>query len=387
MGNLRQLLGWIASAALAWTLPTGAHALVMRVTSADDSGEGTLRAAIEEANSNRGVTMISFAQRGLSIELQSGLEYTGAQPLYVEGLGATVTSAVGGDFPILTSSGGASLQLRSLTLRGAGAQGLLMVLPAKARGTPWLRLIGVSATDNAGCGVEIDDRAGSAAGIGLLIVIGTFNANGSGLCVEEGGAGNVVGSLQRVTSNGNGQDGAVIRESGPGSVVVTLSYVHANANGFVDPLLPGGGLEISEVDAGEMRAVLTAGGFDGNAATGLALDESGAGSAVDYLVRVSAINNGASGVVTSEEGLGNIVTNALVVSTTGIGDDGIALRELGAGLLRGMISSGRVTSNGGSGIEAAQEAPGTGTLLVARTAVSGNTDGQLEVDGVSLSLR
>jgi hypothetical protein len=389
MAGVGRLLQCVASVwlALAWLVPTLAHALVMRVTNASDSGPGSLRAAVEAANSNRAVNAIWFAQRALSIELQSGLEYTGIQPLYVEGLGATVRSAVGGSFPILVSSGGASLYLRSLTLSGAGAQGLLVTLPANARGMPWLRLVAVSAAQNAGCGVEIDDRAGSPAGIGLLIWGGTFNANGSGLCVEEIGAGHLLATVHAALFNGNGEDGAELLESGAGSVVVTLSGVRANANGFVDPGQPGGGFEISELDAGEMRALVSGGSFDGNAGDGIALDESGDGSAVDYLVRVSAINNGESGVVASESDAGNILVNAVVVIATGNGDDGIALRELGSGLLRAMIASSRAASNGGNGIEAVQQMPGIGTLLVSRSTVSGNTGEQLAIDGVSLSLR
>jgi len=375
---------WLALACL---IPGAAHARALRVTSADDAGPGSLREAIEQANADRRVTVIRFAQRAVSIELQSGLEYTGRQPLRIDGLGATLSGAMGGSFPLLTSNGGANLQLRSLTLMGAGAQGLLASLPANARGNRSLQLIGVNAIQNAGCGVELDDSVGSPASIRLMIVGGTFSANGSGLCLDERGAGNVLATLVRASFNGNAEDGAVLSEAGPGSALVTLNSVHADANGFVDPLQPGGGFSISELDAGHLRVVVARGSFSANAADGIAIDESGDGSAMARLARVSAINNLVSGVIAAESDAGDLVASTIAVIATGNGDDGIALGELGAGNFRGMVVSSRATGNGGNGIQAVQEAPGTGALLASRSAVSDNAEGELEFDGISLRLR
>ncbi len=59
------------------------------VTSSEDSGEGTLRAALEEASKSEGLTQVLIATDG-DIEVKSTLDYAGTAPLAIHGKGQTV---------------------------------------------------------------------------------------------------------------------------------------------------------------------------------------------------------------------------------------------------------------------------------------------------------
>ena len=65
------------------TLSAGADGPIL-VTSAEDSGEGTPRAALEAASKSDGLTQVLIATDG-DIEIKSTLDYAGTAPLAILG--------------------------------------------------------------------------------------------------------------------------------------------------------------------------------------------------------------------------------------------------------------------------------------------------------------
>ncbi|WP_141701280.1 hypothetical protein [Methyloceanibacter methanicus] len=87
------------------------------VTNAEDSGEGSLRAALETAAKSDGLTQILVATDG-DVEIDSALVYAGRAPLAIHGKGQTVKSKV--DTTLFVVSEGADLTVESLNFAGPG---------------------------------------------------------------------------------------------------------------------------------------------------------------------------------------------------------------------------------------------------------------------------
>ncbi|MFN4254245.1 MAG: right-handed parallel beta-helix repeat-containing protein [Saprospiraceae bacterium] len=118
------------SHALAWMLVLFAqigNAATYTVSNTDDSGSGSLRQAIMDANGNSGADIIEFSVAG-TLNLSSGLpSITDAltidgttAPGYVAG---TPTFIIDGDVTVFTCSNPTSLTIKGLDLSKSGAQG------------------------------------------------------------------------------------------------------------------------------------------------------------------------------------------------------------------------------------------------------------------------
>ena len=119
------------------------------VSSSDDAGPGSLRDAIAQANANAAIRTIAFQPDVNTIDLASGIVYTGSQGLTINGNHATIDGANAGGTAFRTTSG-ADLTLAGLTFRNAPGEGVRVDVPAGATGTIHITLLDVDIVNNLG---------------------------------------------------------------------------------------------------------------------------------------------------------------------------------------------------------------------------------------------
>jgi len=156
-------------AALCVAIPGAAFAEApILVTSSADTGEGSLRAALDAAAASGASSIITLTP-GNNIELASGLIYSGTDALAIHGNDTRITS--GANVTLLTASEGANLTLTDLTLQGSGGfdinnrgdidetagKGIFVDVRDDQTGLVTLRLSDVTVANVAGHGVHIPD--------------------------------------------------------------------------------------------------------------------------------------------------------------------------------------------------------------------------------------
>ena len=134
-----RLLVVLAACALALghaaTSTTLASSGAVLVSNNLDSGQGSFRDAIDQANADPGVTHIQFTGAVSVIALQQSVIFTGPQALAIDGNGAALDGsgiALGAAF---LATGGGDLAISRLTVRDAPAEGIAVEVPADATGT------------------------------------------------------------------------------------------------------------------------------------------------------------------------------------------------------------------------------------------------------------
>ena len=158
----------------------------VKVTESGDTGAGTFRAAVEEANADESISSILFSPQLGAVALQSSVTYHGGQCLVIDGKDVVIEPEGGGDFDLLVSAGGADLSLKSMTLQNSGGGGILIEVPDDATGTVRVTLSKVTLADNGLEGILIDDCdgpdldtcGGSDAGVDLRVISSTISGNG-----------------------------------------------------------------------------------------------------------------------------------------------------------------------------------------------------------------
>jgi len=364
----------------------------VRVRSTEDTGFGTLRAALELANEDPGVSTILFETGIGVIEIDNSLEYTGSQDLRIVGSQAVVDGE-GCDCDALVVSGGGDLTLEKLVIRNAEGNGIFMEIPADATDLVTVTLREVGIRDNGLHGFHIDDLAdengtggNSAAGILLDFRDVSIQANGfrqditdrDGLRVEEGGSGGIELRAERTFILGNAGDGVELKETGLGEVVVDIRLSRIDNNGS-QPQNPDNledGLDIREAGPGAVRLDirgldLTATSIEGNGNRGIRIREEGSGDVMGNLDRILASGNGnglifavedadSQGNATGGSGCLDITFNQVVTEE---GErDGVHLEEFGLGYLSVTARGLDASLNGGDGLWAREN--GVGDLLI-----------------------
>jgi hypothetical protein len=247
-GYLRFRVGVLAMLAMLLLLTvvctSAAWATTFTVTNTNDSGPGSLRAAIERANANAGADQIVFAD-GVSGTISSTLPtVTDAAGLDIDG-GGDVRVAHQLVFSwVFKVQSGAKLTLRNLAVgpgdrSGIQNQGTLTVINVELIGNtnqrpdpPWESFPG-GAISNSGT---------------LTVTNSFFNANGRFQGVSEGGG--IYNTGKATVTNSafanNHSSGAGISNDG-GTLAVTNSYFHHN-DGYGGPggaILNGGTLTVT----------------------------------------------------------------------------------------------------------------------------------------------
>jgi hypothetical protein len=381
---------------------------VVFVTTGADSGAGSLRDAIGQANTDANLHTIVIKNDIGAINLESSLGYTGGQDLTIKG-NDVVIQPIGGEstFDLLESTGGADLTFERLAFRD-GLKGIDIIVPAGATGTLSVTLKQVSILDNVEHGLHIDDLTNSsAAGVNLNVQGSVITGNGSdpddfdGIRVDERGAGGIVATFHNTIVADNGGDGTELDERDGGDVTFVIQHSSFNHNGIAnaDDLEDGfdvdeggqgdivgdianstfndnfeGGLDINEDDGDDPNdggnLIVNLRNVEGNDNDdkGLDFNEDNGGNLVAVFVAVEASRNGIfadnleEGIVLEEAGAGNIVAHFRNVTTNGNGDDGIDVDETGDGNLVASFNDITANDNGAEGIDLDED--GTGAFIV-----------------------
>lgn len=372
----------VICAALVGLLTTPATAATRFVTNAADTGPGSFRAAVEQANTDSSITSIIF-RGGFDIALGSTVMYAGTQPLRIDGRGSTIDGG-GGLFDLLLADGGGDLELRRLTFRNSGSNGILVTVPSDAVGDIAVALFDVTISDNALFGLLVDDLTDSSdASISLDISSSRVTGNGwfavdlDGVRVDEGGDGDIVASVHRSEFTGNGADGFELDESGIGDVVLFARHSTFDGNGQT-PGDTDDGVDIDEAGDGDVWFRIVHSSFDDNTDDGIDMDEDGEGDMHASLVQVETLDNGDKGVNLSENGPGDFGANVNVVLIEDNGDVGLRMREFDDGDFFARVVRSTAVDND-LDIEVEEDGDGTGFLRLQKV-----NYGTFEPDGVTL---
>jgi hypothetical protein len=304
----------------------------LTVTTAADSGPGSLRDAIALANTDPALDTIRFAPAVTgAIALQSALpELTTA--IVLEGPGASVLTVAGGPAPgtpafrIVTVAAGAEVAISGLSLTGGRADSGGGILN---RGT--MTVTASTLSGNSAFGGSGGFAGGSGGGIfnsgTLTVTASTLSGNSAEGSRFSGGIGGAI--------------------SNSGTVTITASTLSGNTAGGT-----GGGI----FNGGTMA--ITASTLSGNSA--VAADGSGGG-----------ISNGGTMTVTASTLSGNSASGVGVGAAGGIGSGGgisnTGTMTVTASTLSGNEAISKVSGGGGGGIS------NSGTLTVIASTLSGNS--------------
>jgi hypothetical protein len=380
------------------------------VTNSNDSGNGSFRTAIAQASANTTIEKITFLPSVSTINLSSGITFSGTQDLTINGNIATINGAGAGG-TAFSVTGGGDLTLVSLTFQNAPGEGVAVEVPGSATGTIKVSLYNVAAIGNKGHGVLINDQVdpstqdgvqpnpnGSAASLEVLVVLSRFVSNGfsvsdrDGLRVNEGGIGDLKFAMHLSQGLKNGADGTELDERGTGDVHVDISTTLFNENGVFDPADLDDGLDVDEYNDGGIFGKIVSTTALKNFEEGFDINENNAGDLRLNLFLVAANHNGEEGIDLEEDddfgtagdpngGGGDLVTVMDGITTIGNGDaaDGaLKIREKEDGNLDVTLSNIISTDNIGSGIFARESSTGSSVVRIDKAFSSGNKAGTLD---------
>jgi len=232
---------------------TAMAASVAKVTNNADSGEGSLRAALES-----GASKILIKPEVGEIVLSSALQYAGEQPLIIKGTGQVISGSLNDS--LLWISEGADLTVSDLTFAGpgtysienqGGGKGIYVQVPASRTGMVSLKLTNVMVTGTGNHGVHVSDcNLGDACGAGsggegegsdasiyvqlnnvTIDGVGFGKQDADGLRVDDRGLGDIVLSATDSVFINVGADGIELDEGNDGSVMVHVRNSLFESNG------------------------------------------------------------------------------------------------------------------------------------------------------------
>ncbi|MEZ4553648.1 MAG: right-handed parallel beta-helix repeat-containing protein [Dehalococcoidia bacterium] len=434
-------VGIAAVAAVLLVLGSGARpveaATTVLVFSTADSGPGTFRAAIDQANNNSNVGYIRFLTNG-PITLQDPVVYEGSQPLTLAGLFNTViqgqsTNPVGNtdlvcnvddDEGLFESNGGADLTLVSLTFQNNPCgNGVYVYLYGDEDVSITLNRVAARNNDEDGVRIEEDSGCDRGTNINLTVTTSTFSGNGDdGLEINDEGDGDVTASLRFSAFRDNGEDGFDIYEECDGDVSLTTLSSTFNDNGWDEE--DGEGIDVDEYGSGYVEVTLN--GLDASRNTDDGVDiEEYDGSYVESValqreetdsseVQQSAAtdgpqtatcegdnltltvnggrasDNGSDGFEVDEEDCGSLYMTVTAVVASGNDDDGFDAAEYGPGDLDFTAGSATAADNNGhddedgNGFELHEQS--YGALNVDLTSVAARYNGGFEESGDGIDL-
>ncbi len=303
---------WLLAAWSAWL---SACSTPIDVISNADSGEGTLRAALDSAAAGTRGRRIRLRQGLEPIRLSTPLVFAGVGPLKIQGNGTVIDAAALSDTALsatngaLVFSGGGNLALEDLVVRGAAGSGIVVTIPLDHAGRTGVLLDRVTAEANGHHGVLVNDlagyfadpftsdSAGSAAGVTIRATNCRFVGNGrrgldyDGLRVNEGGRGSLVAVIAGTNAEANGGDGIELDERGDGDAAITIEQTRALANGFYSTDDLDDGIDVDEYGPGQLRARLVDVTASLNAQKGVDLTEDGEGELTVTEERVTTEGN------------------------------------------------------------------------------------------------
>ena len=348
--------------------PTTANAATFNVTTLADSGAGSLRQAILDANAAAGFDEILFQVSGNITLLGSLPLVTDAAGLRVNGTGATIAVVGGGGIRPFHNALGAPLELRAITVRNAGVGngngGAVL-----AEGP--LTVTSVTFRDNIGV-----NGGGISASSSLVVQGSTFISNRA---TETGGAihylpnaGAAVVETSTFTTNVAQRTGGLFAYGGAisNTGAMTLRRSSLSGNQALSPTGAAGGGGIYNAGTLTMTETTVAGGT--------ATQGGGMLNAGVMRVESSTIsgNTGVFGGGVRNTGSGSM-DNATITNNGGVGGGGHGggLSDEGTFSLYHVTISHNATPGLGGGLVKI-----SGSGLVANSIISNNTAGGVGPD-------
>jgi hypothetical protein len=403
------------------------------VTSDADSGEGSLRAALES-----GAREIVIATDSDVIMTGSPLTYSGEKPLAIYGTGQTVMAT--GDFNILEVTEGANLTVVGVNFEGVGGfsiesqgtgKGIFVDLRDNQNGQLKVVLKDVKVSEVANHGVHVsdcdlaDDCGGGGGGAGggssasIIVELtnvtienaGTGKFDADGVRVDERANGSIHFRADGSVFTGVGADGVELDEGQNGGVFATVTNSQFSHNGsYCDPVLLADFLpdpdEREDIPEGEVSEDdITPTGTpddrcfevefethgDGSISEyevaldlddGFDIDEAGNGGLVARVFNSQVMDNDDEGLDFDEEDNGKIDLLAVGVEASGNTDDGIKLSEEDSGDVYVLQLAVTAEDNGGKGFVFEEAGQGDLDALVEDSGTAGNDDGDVGIEAV-----
>ncbi len=395
------ILGHPASTALL------ASSGVAIVSNSNDSGPGSFRAAIDQANADPDVASVHFTRAVSVIALEQTVIFTGAQALTINGNGAVLDGSEIARGAAFLATGGGDLTISRLTVRNAPAEGVAVEVPANATGEISVSLERVEILGNRGHGVLVNDQEdsstvdgvqpnanGSAASVFVSVAHSRFADNGysvsdrDGLRVNEGGAGDLAIVVWYTVAADNAADGIEVDERGSGDVLVYMHGAEVVRNGKFDPSDLDDGFDIDEYNDGSVIGFVISTIASDNYEEGLDFNENNAGDLRVSLGHVDVSGNREEGVDYEEDddfaGGGDLVTLMIDVTTNGNGanggDAGLKIREKGAGHLDATLRQIEASNNVIGGVSVREDADGTLRSLLEQVVAQANGGRGIDFD-------
>ncbi len=313
------------------------------VSNGNDSGDGSLRAALEQASSAARTTTITIPNRINRIELQSPLVYSGTANLTLAGNGVILDASRAGG-TALTISSGANLTLEDFTVVAAAGEGVKVENPECEGFRVAIQLSGINLVDNSGAGFLLEDTADCP--LTVSVANSDFSENaGEGILIQEDGDGNLSLTLSNTTLNRNSRDGLLLEENDLESVNIRLTNVVAENNSI-------SGMTFKEGDIGNLvvngRNVSTS----ANATEGMSLAEEKEGNLIFQISGSESNRNRRNGYLLIEEGPGNLNANSLATNASENVISGFNLSQAAAGQGRFFRLGGEIVDNTNEAIKA-----------------------------------
>jgi len=424
-------LAVVVAAVVGFAAPCAAAGVVL-VTNGNDSGDGSLRAALSEAAKSDAPTTI-LVTTDSAIIINSTLIYQGKVPLAIYGRGQTVSTVA--DTTLLTVTAGADLAVRNLNFRGRGGfsinnqglgKGIFIAVPKDRTGTVQVSLDRVTVSSVAYHGIHVSDcdlgdkcgagrgggGDGSPASVAVRISnseisdVGNGHFDADGLRVDERGPGDIRFDARDSKFVDVGADGIELDEGGTGSVFVAVIDSRIEDNGgycdakVLQPFMPKvprarfvdgkvreadipGKIKGSPDDACLEREVeLYASGFVKTYKFSIDfddafdVDEAGPGDLWALIVGTSIRRNLDEGIDFGEEDEGSLNIAVWHSVAKGNGDEGFKVVESGPGGVTGHFRDVIARDNGGKGAELVQRDQGDIDVLVDRVTTSNNDKGK-----------
>jgi len=406
MKNLFSLSLVLTGLALSSTANASGYALV---SNGNDSGAGSLRAALAQ-----GATTIGISKSVSTISITETLDFDSASQLRIIGTGQTIdASSIVGNGDILSINEGASLSISNLSFIGnaasvnedpttpTGGKGIFVNVPVTQTETVkvYLDKVDVARVGNHGIHISdctLQDECGGGSGGGgegsiasvyvnlqdvSVNTVGFGQQDADGVRVDERGD----GSIFFVANNSNflnvGADGVELDEGNNGDVITDVNNSLFDSNGEYCNLIPfiiGGpcdddgdadvddGFDIDEAGAGKLYARVRNTKVINNFDEGLDFDEEDEGDIIIAVSDVLALGNADEGIKASEEDEGGVkayLSNITVVDNNSDGE-GIELEEESAGNVVVVVKDSNAIGADDEALQVQQEDEGTGTLKI-----------------------
>lgn len=433
---MNKSLNGISILALAATLtaalasPAGAVGPVL-VTNGNDSGEGSLRAALEAVAKQDPPGQILVVTES-DIKIDSTLTYAGEAPLSIFGKGQTVKTQT--DTTLLTLSQGADLRVNGLNFKGPGGfsiknrgnagKGIFIDLRPDQTGVVTLELEDVMVSGVAYHGVHISDcnladdcgagRGGKGDGSPASVVVrladveisdvgnGRFDADG--IRVDERSDGDIFFYATDSTFRKVGADGVELDEGQDGSVFATAVDSTFDDNGaYCDPKILKAFMpenDQGEFEDGKMAEADIPGAVKGSpddacierevtlynsgsvkeyefgidTDDGFDIDEAGPGDLWALMVGASVRGNLDEGLDFGEEDEGGIRFAAWRTTAKNNADDGFKIVESEGGSVEALLHKVISKDNGGKGAVFEQRDEGDLDVVADQTETANNDD-------------